>query len=68
MGVKPYMMAPAMNLIVAQRLVRKLCPQCSTKRDPQYGEKVEIEETIKKITDANPSMKIERDGKVPTSA
>ncbi|HCB52083.1 TPA: hypothetical protein DEP21_06005 [Patescibacteria group bacterium] len=65
MGVKPYMLAPALNLIVAQRLVRKNCPHCATKRDPQYGEKVEIEETIKKINDANPSMNIKRDGKVP---
>ncbi len=67
MGVKPYMLAPALNLIVAQRLVRKLCPHCSTKRDPQYGEKVEVEETIKKITDANPTMKVQRDGKIPQS-
>ncbi|AHB41248.1 hypothetical protein P148_SR1C00001G0453 [candidate division SR1 bacterium RAAC1_SR1_1] len=67
MGVKPYMLAPALNLIVAQRLVRKLCPHCATKRDPQYGEKVEVEETIKKITDANPNMKLERDGKIPQS-
>ncbi len=67
MGVKPYMLAPALNLIVAQRLVRKLCPHCATKRDPQYGEKVEVEETIKKITDANPNMKVQRDGKIPQS-
>lgn len=67
MGVKPYMLAPALNLIVAQRLVRKLCPHCATKRDPQYGEKVEVEEIIKKITDANPSIKLNRDGKIPQS-
>lgn len=67
MWVKPYMMAPALNLIVAQRLVRKACPHCVSKRDPQYGEKVEVEETIKKIQDANPSMKIERDGKIPNT-
>ena len=63
MGVKPYMLAPSLNLIVAQRLVRKLCPHCATKRDPQYGEKTEIEENIKKINDANPSMHVEWDGK-----
>ncbi|MEI6426411.1 MAG: GspE/PulE family protein [Candidatus Absconditabacteria bacterium] len=63
MGVKPYMLAPALNLIVAQRLVRKVCPHCSTKRDAQYGEKTEIEEHIKKINDANPGMNVEWDGK-----
>ena len=62
MGVKPYMLAPALNLIVAQRLVRKVCPHCATKRDPQYGEKTEIEEIIKDINDANPAMHIAWDG------
>jgi len=57
------MLAPSLNLIVAQRLVRKVCPHCATKRDPQYGEKTEIEENIKKINDANPSMHVEWDGK-----
>lgn len=28
MGVKPYLLAPAINAIEAQRLVRKLCDQC----------------------------------------
>lgn len=28
MGVKPQIMGPAMNLVIAQRLVRKLCPHC----------------------------------------
>ncbi len=28
MGVKPYAIATSVNLIIAQRLARKLCPQC----------------------------------------
>lgn len=28
MGVKPYFLTPAINAVVAQRLVRKLCPKC----------------------------------------
>ncbi|PIT89986.1 type II secretion system protein GspE [Candidatus Kuenenbacteria bacterium CG10_big_fil_rev_8_21_14_0_10_36_11] len=28
MGAKPYLLAPALNLIIAQRLVRKLCDSC----------------------------------------
>lgn len=63
MGVKSYMLAPSLNMIVAQRLVRKVCPHCMTKRDPQYGEKTEIEETIKKINDSNPTMNVEWDWK-----
>ncbi len=28
MGVKPYLLAPAINAIIGQRLVRKICPVC----------------------------------------
>lgn len=28
MGVKPFIIAPAINAIIAQRLVRRLCPDC----------------------------------------
>lgn len=31
MGVEPFLVASSMNLIVAQRLVRKLCPNCKKK-------------------------------------
>jgi type IV pilus assembly protein PilB len=65
MWLKAYMLAPSLNLIVAQRLVRWLCPHCSTKREANYAEKTEIEDTIKKITDASPNTKIEFDGKIP---
>jgi type II secretory ATPase GspE/PulE/Tfp pilus assembly ATPase PilB-like protein len=30
MGLAPFMIAPALNTVVAQRLVRKICPKCST--------------------------------------
>jgi type IV pilus assembly protein PilB len=31
MGIEPFLIAYAINLIVAQRLVRRLCPECKTK-------------------------------------
>lgn len=31
MGIEPFLIAYAINLIVAQRLVRKLCPECKKK-------------------------------------
>jgi type II secretory ATPase GspE/PulE/Tfp pilus assembly ATPase PilB-like protein len=55
------MLAPSLNLIVAQRLVRGLCPHCSTKRDANFAEKSEIEDAIKKINDANPKMNLKFD-------
>lgn len=32
LGVKPAVIAPAINLLIAQRLLRKLCAKCSKKR------------------------------------
>lgn len=32
LGEQPNNIAPALNIIIAQRLVRKVCPECSTKR------------------------------------
>lgn len=66
MGVQPYMLAPALNMICGQRLVRKLCT-CATKRDANYSESEEIKNTIRKINDVKPSLKIERDGKIPVA-
>lgn len=63
MWVKPYILAPALNIIVAQRLVRKVC-DCATHREATYAEKAEIEASVKKINEANPSMNLEFDGKI----
>jgi type II secretory ATPase GspE/PulE/Tfp pilus assembly ATPase PilB-like protein len=30
MGVKPFLLAPALNCVIGQRLVRKICEQCKT--------------------------------------
>lgn len=42
MGVKPFVISPALNAIIAQRLVRKLCENCKVpiKLDPVVLEKV----------------------------
>ncbi len=52
MGVKPFVIAPAINAVIAQRLVRRLCPDCKeeTKLDPFVLEKV------KRIVDAIPKQ------------
>ena len=65
MEVKPYMLAPALNLIVAQRLVRKICPFCGTQRDANYGEQAEIKDILKKIADLDPKLAVPFEGKIP---
>ncbi len=43
MGVKSFILAPAMDLIVAQRLVRKVCLDCAKPRSLTKEEKAQIE-------------------------
>lgn len=45
MGIKPFIIAPAMNAIIAQRLVRKLCQKCKkpvelTEENLGYAKKI----------------------------
>ena len=49
MGIKSFILAPALNIIVAQRLVRKLCPDCAEEKPITESEKQHISETIESI-------------------
>jgi type II secretory ATPase GspE/PulE/Tfp pilus assembly ATPase PilB-like protein len=59
------MLAPALQMVTAQRLVRKLDPATMTRRQATYAEAEEIKDAIKKLKDANPSIKVAFDGTVP---
>jgi type IV pilus assembly protein PilB len=37
-GIKPFLTAATMRLVIAQRLVRKICPNCKTEYKPDDGE------------------------------
>ncbi|MBI1953790.1 MAG: Flp pilus assembly complex ATPase component TadA [Candidatus Omnitrophica bacterium] len=37
LGVEPFLLAPSLVLLVAQRLIRKLCPKCKQPYDPPSG-------------------------------
>ncbi|MFA5134936.1 MAG: GspE/PulE family protein [Patescibacteria group bacterium] len=50
MDVKPFLLAPALNVIVGQRLVRKICERCKE----QYTPPPEIAERVGKLVDALP--------------
>ncbi|MBI5144840.1 MAG: type II/IV secretion system protein, partial [Candidatus Omnitrophica bacterium] len=38
MGIEPYLIAPSLLLVVAQRLLRKLCPDCKEAYEPNREE------------------------------
>jgi type IV pilus assembly protein PilB len=42
MGVEPTMLASSLNCIVAQRLARRLCPDCKQKYEPTPDERAEL--------------------------
>ncbi|WP_042146377.1 GspE/PulE family protein [Paucisalibacillus sp. EB02] len=39
MGIEPYLVVSSLNGVIAQRLVRKICRDCTTKRQPTEMEK-----------------------------
>jgi len=65
MWIKTYMLAPSLQMISSQRLLRKLDPKTMTWRDATQAESTEISEAIKKIKDANPKIEMRFEWKVP---
>lgn len=50
MGVEPYMIANSLVGVVAQRLVRTVCPKCKEVVDAKISDKIAVGGEIKKIT------------------
>lgn len=49
MWLKPYIIASALDTIIAQRLVRKICPNCKVEREKTSTEQAIIETMMKDI-------------------
>ncbi len=49
MGIKPFLLPSTLNLIIGQRLVRKLCPHCREKTKPNVVTEKMIRETLNGI-------------------
>jgi type IV pilus assembly protein PilB len=52
MGAKPYLLAPALNLIIAQRLVRRLCEKCKKEIELEAPLKEKVLEILKEVSPA----------------
>jgi general secretion pathway protein E len=46
MGVEPYLLSSSLLGVLAQRLVRKLCPACRVAREPSPAERAELGERL----------------------
>lgn len=51
LGVQPVSIGPAINLVIAQRLVRKLCEHCKKEKEPE----LDIRDKIEKFLESLPS-------------
>lgn len=49
MGVKPFLLAPALNAIIGQRLVRKLCESCKVKAELPADQAERVNEALKTL-------------------
>ncbi|MCI0479546.1 GspE/PulE family protein [Candidatus Uhrbacteria bacterium] len=49
MGVKPFLLAPSINAIIGQRLVRRLCKDCRVKAELPKAVLAQVTETLKAI-------------------
>ena len=50
LGAKPFNIGPAINMAVAQRLVRRVCEKCAVKESPSEEELAEIKEGLAAAT------------------
>lgn len=67
LGVEPKVLSSAINIFLAQRLVRKLCPVCKKESPPTAEEKELIERVLKTMPRNHPETaeKIWRAGECP---
>lgn len=53
MGVKPFLLAPALNAIVAQRLVRRVCEDCKEEYKPTEEDIARVKKILSEISEAS---------------
>jgi type II secretory ATPase GspE/PulE/Tfp pilus assembly ATPase PilB-like protein len=58
LGVKPQIIAPAINVAMAQRLVRKLCSQCKKKRKLGAEDAKKLQELLADIKQYNQGVSV----------
>lgn len=50
MGVKPFLLAPALNAVIGQRLVRRLCKECKVETKPEAEKLERVKELLGAIS------------------
>jgi len=68
MGLPSFMIAPSMNTIIAQRLVRRICPDCSVLKSVPPPLLADIQTTVDAIKKIKPGVEIQIPEKLPFPA
>ena len=72
MGLEPFNVASALNIILAQRLVRRICPNCKTRYVPDdielTGAKVKASTTLRELRFTETSLNDARSRATPEAA
>jgi len=58
-GLPAFMVAPALNTVVAQRLVRRFCPKCSEPKPVPVATLDELKKTLEFVKKIQPSVQLE---------
>lgn len=66
-GLPPFMVAPALDTIVAQRLVRKFCPKCSELQPINASNREELERDLEFIKKIQPTLELKIPDKLPVA-
>ena len=57
-GLKPFMIAPSLSIVMAQRLVRKICPYCAQQEPVNEGERKALTAAIEEIKKIYPEANL----------
>lgn len=68
MGVEAYLLAPSLQAILAQRLLRKACIRCASSRKATEQEHSYILTMLQKIQDTRPDLELSYDGTLTTTS
>jgi len=64
-GLKAFMIAPALSIVLAQRLVRKVCPYCVQQKPITESEKSVLSKAIEQIHTIDASLKLSLPATLP---
>jgi len=56
LGAEPYLVASTLNLVLAQRLVRLLCPHCKIARKPKTNELMRLRKSVEGIGEVHQAV------------